>query len=144
MFQDRRNWYLLSNLITLNSQFPGVITWNAVGLSLLDYEEFVMEEYFKDGNIYIDEDKKTYKALNFTSKGFFSAYGMLNPSLYIAGYQASKQGITGNLKGDGLQLGGTIICEKNGKVIYSHIQSSYTDFPKEEDISKIVKNYINK
>ncbi len=120
------------------------MNWNAIGLAKLDYEDFLKENYFRDGKIYIDENKVTYKALKLPSKGFFSGYGMLSPSVYKMANQASKQGISGNLKGDGLQLGGTYIVDINGNVIYSHLQNGYADHPKEEDLIECVKKFLNK
>ena len=50
-------------------------------MAKLDYEEFLEGNYFKDGAIYIDEAKDTYKALNYGSKTIFSGFGMLNPKV---------------------------------------------------------------
>jgi prostamide/prostaglandin F2alpha synthase len=113
----------------------------AVGLAKLDYEDFLKENYFQNGHIYIDEGKQTYKALDFTSKGIFSLYGMLNVGLYTKGYQASKRGIKGNMKGDGFQLGGTLIVDRKGDIIFKHLQKSYSDQPDMEQIFKAVRNY---
>jgi prostamide/prostaglandin F2alpha synthase len=120
------------------------LSWNAIGLAKLDYEDFLQGNYFRDGKIFIDENKETYKALKLPSKGFFSGYGMLSPSLYKMANQASKQGISGNMKGDGFQLGGTFIVDVNGNVIYSHLQNGYADYPKEEDLIECVNNFMKK
>jgi hypothetical protein len=117
------------------------ISWAAIGLAKLDYEEFKQNDYFKKGLIYIDEKKETYKSLNFTSMGLFSGFGMLNPSVYLKSYEASKKGITGNMKGDGTQLGGLLIINKTGDVIFAHVQKNYADQPNLEEILKVVENY---
>jgi prostamide/prostaglandin F2alpha synthase len=110
-------------------------------LAYLDYDDFVKANYL-DGKIYIDEKKETYKALDYGSKTIFSLYGLLDMDLYRKNSEASKKGITGNLKGDGFQLGGTIIVDREGNVVYSFKQSKYTDEPSEEDIIKAVENFI--
>lgn len=114
----------------------------AIGLDELDYEDFVAGNYFKEGKIFIDDSKSTYKALNFIKKGLFSLYGMLNPNIYIKAYEANKKGISGTMKGDGTQLGGTILIDKQGKIIFRHIQKSYTDQPNIDDIVMNVMKYI--
>jgi prostamide/prostaglandin F2alpha synthase len=114
----------------------------AIGLAKLDYEDFLKGDYFKEGKIYIDEPKATYEALNFTRKGATSFYGLLNPKTYLKAFEASSKGISGNLKGDGIQLGGTLILDKKGNIIYKHVQSSYSDQPLIDDIVKAVENYL--
>jgi hypothetical protein len=113
----------------------------AVGFTQLDYEEFVKENYFKNGQIYIDEDKETYKALNFQKLGFLSMYGMLNPQMYVKASEAKKRGIKGNFKGEGTQLGGAFVVDRSGDVIFSHVQKNYSDNPCLEDIIKAVEAY---
>ena len=113
----------------------------AIGFTKLDYEEFVKNSYFKNGHIYIDEDKETYKALNFNKLGFFSMYGMMNPQMYVKAKEAGKRGITGNFKGEGTQLGGAFVVDRSGNVIYSHVQKNYSDDPSKEDIIKAVEAY---
>lgn len=48
--------------------------------------------------------------------------------------QANSLGIKGDLKGNGLQAGGTYVVEKGGKVLFEHKQQSLGDHPKLEDI----------
>ncbi len=110
----------------------------------MDYEDFVKADYFRNGHVYIDEDKETYKALKFTSMGLLSGYGMLNPSVYTKASEAKKRGIVGNLQGDGFQLGGLLIIDKNGDVVFSHVQKSYTDQPNVDDLLKSVEQYNKK
>lgn len=114
----------------------------AIGLAKLDYEDFLKGDYFKEGKVYIDEVKETYEALNFNKKGATSFFGLLNPKMYLKGIQASAKGISGNLKGDGLQLGGTIIVDKQGNVVFKHVQSSYSDQPSLDDIIKASNDYL--
>jgi prostamide/prostaglandin F2alpha synthase len=135
---------LTNGLIEASDDIGKKLNHAAIGLAKLDYEDFMKGDYFKGGRVYIDEAKETYKALNFGSKSIFSLYGMANPFVYVKGYEAKKRGITGNMKGDGLQLGGTMVVDSNGEVIYKHTQKDYTDNPKVEDIIEAVKNYSPK
>ena len=133
----------LSNaLIESREKFQNSLKHVAIGLAKLDYEEFVQEDYFKEGKIFIDESKETYNALNFQRKGATSFFGLLNPKMYLKGIEASAKGISGNLRGDGLQLGGTIIVDKQGNIVYKHVQSSYSDQPSMDDILKATSDYL--
>ena len=135
---------LTTALIDSREKMKDSLKHVAIGLAKLDYEEFVKEDYFKEGKIYIDETKETYDALNFGKKGIFSFYGMMNPKLYMKSIQASSKGISGNMKGDGTQLGGTLIVDRQGNVIYKDVQASYSDQPDIADIINSVQDYLDK
>ena len=116
----------------------------SIGLSLVDFESFEQGNYFKNGSIYVDEERATFKALKFQRLGISTGYGMLNPNMYFKGYEAKKNGIEGTSSntGDGFQLGGTLVIERNGNVIFYHIQENYTDVPNIEGIIQSVEEYI--
>ncbi len=135
---------LTNGLVDNADQIGTKLNYAAIGLAKLDYEDFIKGDYFHGGKVYIDDGKETYKALNFANKGIFSLFGMANPNVYIKSYQAKKRGITGNMQGDGLQLGGTIIVDSLGEIIFTHSQKDYTDYPKIEDIVNAIKNYQGK
>ena len=52
-----------------------------------------------------------------------------------------KKGVKGLYKGDGFQLGGTVICDYEGNIIYQHIQKDFYDFPSSEDIFESVSKF---
>ena len=132
---------MTTSLSQASDEIKNKLNHIAVGLAKLDYEDFLNENYFQNGHIYIDEGKETYKALDFSSKGIFSLYGMLNVGMYSQAYKASKRGIKGNMKGDGTQLGGTLIVDRKGDVVFKHVQKNYSDQPDMEQIFKAVRNY---
>jgi len=133
---------LTEALIKSNENMKDCLAHVAIGLDELDYDDFKLGNYFKEGKIFIDDNRCTYKALNFIKKGIFSLYGMLNPNIYIKAIQASKKGISSTLHGDGTQLGGTIIVDRKGNIIYRHIQKSYTDQPSIDDVVCNVRGYL--
>merc|ERR550519_670474 len=54
-----------------------------------------------------------------------------------ASARADLRGITGNLAGDGLQTGGTIVINKGGsEVLYLFKQTTFADHAPNEDILK--------
>ena len=110
----------------------------AIGISDEGYEEFIEQHYFDNNSIFIDKDYQTHRALGFGRASCWSMWGMLNPKLYIDACKAKKRGITGNFSGDGMQLGGSAIVNKEGKVIWFHKQSTYTDFPKLKEIEEVL------
>lgn len=135
---------LSSSIEKINEKFENILDFAAIGLAKLDYEEFEQGKFVKGGKIYIDEVKETYKSLDFGSKSIFSLYGMLNPDIYRKSSEAKAKGITGNMRGDGTQLGGTLIVDNKGDVIFIHEQKTYSDFPKEQDLFDAVQSYVEK
>ena len=132
---------LSENVNLLNEKYPNIIGAAAIGLANLDYEDFVKGNYFNIGKIYIDKKKATYESLDLEKMTFLSGFGMLDPRVYMYGYKASKKGISGNMKGDGFQLGGTFIVDKKGNIIFSYVQQSYTDHPTFENLKKSIEDY---
>lgn len=107
-----------------------------VGVEELGVEEFVEGKFF-DGELYIDTQKKSYQDLGFKRLGFFSAIGSVLGKMGRAMIsEAKSKGIDGNLKGDGMQNGGTIIVAPGGKVLLSYKQESPADHVAIEDVLK--------
>eukprot|EP00696_Hemimastix_kukwesjijk_P003156 gnl/Hemi2/13869_TR4716_c0_g1_i1.p2 gnl/Hemi2/13869_TR4716_c0_g1~~gnl/Hemi2/13869_TR4716_c0_g1_i1.p2 ORF type:complete len:126 (+),score=36.32 gnl/Hemi2/13869_TR4716_c0_g1_i1:325-702(+) len=110
-----------------------------VGLERLGVEEFVEGKFF-NGELYLDEGAKSYKVLNLPRKTIWSLYGMLDPRLYIAGSRARNAGVSGNFKGNGLQLGATFIVDAGGqRVLFDHRQANYADHPTNEAIMEALQ-----
>ena len=135
---------LSEHVNSLNEQFPNILNAVAVGLATLDYEDFKKADYFSVGEVYIDEKKQTYDSLSFGKMTALSGYGMLNPMVYIESRRASNKGITGNMQGDGIQLGGTFIVDKEGEIVFTHVQQSYTDHPTLESLKVAVEDYAKR
>lgn len=107
-----------------------------VGVEELGVEEFVEGKFF-DGELYIDTQKKSYQDLGFKRLGFFSAISSVLGKMGRAMIsEAKSKGIDGNLKGDGMQNGGTIIVAPGGKVLLSYKQESPADHVAIEDVLK--------
>lgn len=107
-----------------------------VGVEELGVEEFVQGNYWA-GELYIDQKKSSYKALGFRQLGFLATAGaLMSKKLRSAYSKATAAGITGNYKGDGFQNGGTIVVDKEGKVLYEYKQIDPSDHVDPEDILK--------
>jgi len=102
----------------------------AIGLEEFGLEEFVEGKYF-DGELYLDKDYASYKALGMGRVSMLGTPGhLLSATSRAQNAKANAMGITGNLKGDGNQLGGTFVIEKGGKILFEKKQKSYGDHPK--------------
>jgi len=107
-----------------------------VGLEELGLEEFQEGKYWS-GELYIDQNQKCYQDLGYKRLGFFSAIGsVLNKKGRDQLSEAKSKGISGNLKGDGMQTGGTLVIAAGGKVLLNHSQEVPGDHVNPEDILK--------
>ncbi|XP_045162127.2 prostamide/prostaglandin F synthase-like [Mercenaria mercenaria] len=107
-----------------------------IGLEEVGVEEFVKEDYFK-GELYIDTKKEAYKALGFRRLNIFSVL----PSIFGKkarefNERVKKEKIPGNMTGDGMQNGGTLIVGQGGKVLLSFRQENAPDHVENEDVLK--------
>ena len=65
--------------------------------------------------VYIDEGKKSYAALNFKRISFFQLLpAILSAAARAARSRAKALGLGGNTHGDGWQNGGCLVVEKGG------------------------------
>jgi len=106
----------------------------------LGQDEFVKEEFFK-GQLFVDEPRALYGALQTSRASIFS---LLKPSVWFAASEARGRGKTGNLEGDGLQLGGTFAFDCNsGEALFMHYQENFGDHPDPHDVLKVTKNHFS-
>jgi len=108
-----------------------------VGLEELGVEEFVAEKFF-DGELFLDTKKKSYEDMGFKRFGMLAAIPeLLKKITRDASSRADARGISGNMAGDGMQTGGTIVVNKGGsEVLYLFKQTTFADHAPNEDILK--------
>ncbi len=93
-----------------------MVKFVAIGFEPEHYEDFREGNYFK-GKVYLG-DKSLYTTAGYKKIGVIRGLFMLCQKRVRKEYQESKtNGIKGNFKGDGLQLGGTMIVTSQGDVI---------------------------
>ena len=99
-----------------------------IGLEELGVEEFIEGKFF-DGELYIDTDKKNYKALNFKNLGVLAMIPALVAKVARDTVRKAKQmGISGDMKCDKKQTGGLIVLSPKGeKVLYEFKQENPAD-----------------
>lgn len=109
----------------------------AVGLEEFGMQEFLDGGFFK-GDVYLDQDKKSYKALGFkwvSTLGFIPA--LLARVSRDAMSRAKARGVEGNLQGDGHQSGGVLVVGHKGpKLLYEFKQDNPAAHPPNADILK--------
>jgi len=107
-----------------------------VGLEELGLAEF-QEGGFFEGELFLDIEKKSYQAMGFKRMGFLEA---LRSVLTKKGREtinsAKALGIQGNIKGDALQNGGTIVVAAGGKALLTFVQDHPADHVEPEDVLK--------
>ena len=110
-----------------------------VGFDMVGFEDFKKKQYFK-GKLFIDEGKSIYKSLGY-KQGKVS--GLFNSEFKKRYKKANQKGIKGDFKGDGYQLGGTVVLSPSGEVIFHKRQKYYGDDPTEDEITSCVEDYFN-
>lgn len=99
-----------------------------VGLESLGVEAFIDGGYFK-GDLYIDTEKKCYKDLEFKKYNLLTlAGGLVAAETRKSLAKSNSMGLQGDMKGDGMQIGGTIVVSSGGeKMLFCHKQKSPGD-----------------
>jgi len=114
----------------LKDQFEAMgVRMVAIGFDEKGVDEFVAGNYW-NADLYLDKDKELHKQLQF-KRG--SILDMFKSKLWALNKEAKKNGITGNFKGDGFQLGGTYLITRE-KLLYSHVQATTVDYMKPEEL----------
>ncbi|KAJ6638312.1 Prostamide/prostaglandin F synthase [Pseudolycoriella hygida] len=110
----------------------------AVGLEEFGYEEFVEGKYF-NGDLYIDIDEASYKEIGYKKYSTISVLmSLLHKTARDAISKVSRaDGLSGNLKGNGLQTGGTLIVSDGGtKILMDYRQTNPADHVANSEILK--------
>ncbi|KAI9136572.1 hypothetical protein BKA69DRAFT_1103351 [Paraphysoderma sedebokerense] len=91
-------------------------------------EEF-KNEYWK-GEVYIDVDKKFFKAMGGGKLNWQGAWGLMNKESRTDFMKAKERGITGNLSGEGRILGGLLIVspKPTPHIPYQYQETRFGDY----------------
>ncbi len=87
-------------------------------------------------DVFVDKGKKTYQDLGYKRYNFLSIWAALLAKITRSSISAARaQNIQGNLSGDGLQNGGTLIVAKGGEqVLLDHHEDVMGDHVANEAI----------
>ena len=99
-------------------------------------EEFIEGKFF-DGELYIDMNKETFKAMDFkrmSKGGLFSA--VAGKAARTFQKRAKKLNLGGDIKGDWYQFGGALVVDDNGKDLFLFKQKTAAEHAENEDLLK--------
>jgi len=90
-------------------------------------------EAFKGFDTYLDEDRSFQK---FLGDRWLGVQGMFYPSVWKNGSRASKKYPTleGDLKGEGRRLGGLLVVDGKGEVVYQYNEKVFGDHAPMEEV----------
>jgi len=99
-----------------------------IGLEEFGLQEFVERNFF-NGDLYVDDKKKTYQDMGYKRFNFFTVMASLLQKVARDAMNRNKtEQLPHNLQGDGLQNGGTLIVSKGGgKVLMDYHQENPAD-----------------
>ncbi|CAI5458655.1 unnamed protein product, partial [Closterium sp. Yama58-4] len=107
----------------------------AIGLDHLGVEEFVDGGYWK-GELYIDDGKRAYRALQLKSISLWQVAYQLLFDKTVKKSLGDTANVKGDLAGDGLQLGATFLFDKGGRLLHEFRQVTVADHPSPEELLK--------
>ena len=99
-------------------------------------EEFIEGKFF-DGELYIDMNKETFKAMEFKKMhktGIISA--VMSKASRLAQKRAKDLNLGGDRKGDLFQYGGALVVDQKGKDLYVFKQQTAPEHAENEDLLK--------
>ncbi|CAF0988561.1 unnamed protein product [Adineta ricciae] len=138
-----------SYALKLSNELHPILKKNNIGFVGIGLEQFGLEEFqqgnYFSGDLYVDEGKKTYRILGLPYLGWIKGISdIFASSTRTWDNETKKMGVTGNLKGDGFQLGATyVVGPKDGKVWLAHPQKDYGDHPSIDEIVKTIRNNVS-
>ena len=113
---------------------------NDVGL-----KDFLENNFVPPDDVYVDKEMKLYKALNSNSPSILECFGMCNKNLKKNKNDLMKRfsNVKGYVKYDlNFQLGGSMLINNKGKIVFSYIMKYYGDHCKPEEIITYTKRYF--
>ncbi|CAB1119444.1 unnamed protein product [Ectocarpus sp. CCAP 1310/34] len=106
----------------------------------LGVEEF--SGFFKNGEIYFDEEKAFFNALGMRWEGLSS---LMKPSVISNAKRASAKGVKGNLKGEGRLLGGLLVVGGGDSgIAFEHREAVFGDHASMDAIMAAVDTVVPK
>ncbi|KAI9292942.1 hypothetical protein K502DRAFT_335808 [Neoconidiobolus thromboides FSU 785] len=109
-----------------------------IGFEEVGLQEFIDGKYW-DWDLYLDTDRAVHKALGLTKMSIVQGLSdLLTFATRTAVKAANSIGISGDIYGDGFQLGGTfIVGPGNTGLLYEYRQTSSAVFPSIKEMFKI-------
>lgn len=101
-----------------------------------------MRNYLPRADVYQNEDLTFYKALGNRSLLTSGLFGSWNPFNVFSegkalGKRLEEKNITGNLKGEGLKLGGVIVFDREGGIVWSHQEKTGSQVPVDDLVAAV-------
>jgi len=96
------------------------------------------KNYWNNNVLYLDEAKAFYSALG--DRKITNLKGSWNPfevwkGLKSIGERIKEKNLEGNMRGEGLVLGGIVVLDKNKKVVFTYYEETGKEIPKDAIIA---------
>lgn len=114
----------------------------AVGCQDVGWEEFNNGGFFS-GRVLVDKDKEAFRALGLRRSGLWDGYGFLDFRSWAAVVRTVTKGVPGDLKGDGFQMGATLVLLPDGTCVYDHRMQSMGDKPDVAELESVLDKVLS-
>ena len=124
----------------LSTTLLPLLNYNNVRLVAIGFEgpgadQWTDGRYFPASELYVDNGRKIYTALGVKRPNVLSGFmKLLSSSTRAWNNEVKAMGITGNMAGDGMQLGATFIISPTGELWMERRQQDYGDHPTAAEI----------
>ncbi|KAI9297354.1 hypothetical protein K502DRAFT_323340 [Neoconidiobolus thromboides FSU 785] len=97
-----------------------------------------MKGNYWHGEIYLDTKKSIYQYFGFEKVPVLKSLKKLFRKSTRKAIKQSNKETPGNFRGDGFQMGGTVIINEQGQLIYKYSQQEFEEYPTIEEIIRVL------
>jgi len=133
------------------TDYPGYVKSVYIGKQIEKMSDFVDHKFVDSNSVYLNLDRSLYQVLDFKSPGILACWGYCNKKFpgrierLVEKFSFIKDVGNEVAKKDqetSTQLGGTILINSKGKIIFCHSMNFVGDHAKPEDIISAVRGYF--
>jgi len=111
-----------------------------IGQATPKHASHYKRRFAPDLEILADEKRESYKAMGFPRAG---AVGLIGPKSLAKGVVRGASGVgVGRVIGDVQQLGGTMIVNQDGGILWTHYQRDASDNPSVEELLEALNEVL--
>lgn len=140
----------ITELRKLKDEQPSLLSTIIIGKEMEGLKAFLDLKYVSSDKVYINEGMSIYKSLGFVNPGLLQCFGYCNKNMkekkqtLISNFPFIKQGERSSPSLIDRQLGGSILINNKGKVVFKYSMKYIGDHCRPEELMRSAINYLQK